>query len=257
MLIGADELIQQVAHFLLPFFRIAGFLMSVPVIGSRLIPIRARLVMAVVTAISISRLVPNPGVEEVLHFLSIPIIFEQIIIGVALGFAVQLFIQIGVVAGQIMAMQIGLGFSQLVDPANGVNVASISQLFLMMFTFLYLAMDGHLLTLEVLINSFHTLPIGGEASLLNSHWRIANLGSWLFASALRIALPAIFALYVVNLTFGIMSRAATQLQIFSIGFPFTMVYGLVIVWVVIGGVLPQYELFYQQLFERLDTIIRT
>jgi len=113
----------------------------------------------------------------------------------------------------------------------------------------------HLVTLEILVNSFTTLPIGGSFSLLNSYWHVANLGTWMFSSAVKIALPAIMALYVVNLTFGIMSKSAPQLQIFSIGFPFTMIYGLVILWVVLGGVLPQYELLFEQLMDWMVLLI--
>ncbi|PCJ21939.1 MAG: flagellar biosynthetic protein FliR [Gammaproteobacteria bacterium] len=247
MMIAEDEFVQWIAYFFLPFFRVAAFLMAVPVVGSRLIPVRVRLIMALLVTLSLVQLLPRFDTGDPLKMLSIPLIFEQMVIGLALGFSVQLFIQVGVVAGQIIAMQIGLGFSQLLDPVNGVNVASVSQLFLMLFTLLYLVMNGHLITLEILVDSFRTLPIGAEFSLLNSYWHVANLGSWMFFSAVQIALPAIMALYVVNLTFGIMSKSSPQLQIFSIGFPFTMIYGLVILWVVIGGVLPRYELLFDEL----------
>lgn len=255
MMIGEDEFVQWISYFFLPFFRVAAFLMAVPVVGSRLIPARVRLIMALVVTVSLVNLLPRFDTGDPIKMLSIPIIFEQVAIGLALGFTVQVFIQVGVVAGQIMAMQIGLGFSQLMDPVNGVNVASVSQLFLMLFTFLYLVMNGHLVTLEILVNSFTTLPIGGSLNLLNSYWHVANLGTWMFLSAVKIALPAVMALYVVNLTFGIMSKSAPQLQIFSIGFPFTMIYGLVILWVVLGGVLPQYEILFEQMMDWMALFI--
>ena len=168
------------------------------------------------------------------------LIAEQIIIGALLGLSLQLFFQAFVVAGQIVAIQMGMGFASMVDPANGVNVAVIGQFFTMLVTLLFLSMNGHLVVFEVLTESFTTLPVGG--GLLSHHyWEIANKLGWVLGAALLLVLPAITALLVVNIAFGVMTRAAPQLNIFAIGFPLTLVLGMVILWISMADILNQYQ----------------
>jgi hypothetical protein len=124
------------------------------------------------------------------------------------------------VAGQIIAVQIGLAFASMIDPANGVSVPVLAQMLLMLVTLLFLAMNGHLVVFEVLAESFITLPVGTGLST-NHYWELAGKLGWVLGAGLLLVLPAITALLVVNLAFGIMTRAAPQLNIISIGFPMT------------------------------------
>ncbi|HEX4974371.1 MAG TPA: flagellar biosynthetic protein FliR, partial [Pseudomonadales bacterium] len=172
---------------------------------------------------------------------------RELLIGLILGFMVLVFIQIAAFAGQLIAMQMGLGFAMMMDPVNGVNTVTIGQLYIMLFTLLYLAVDGHLITLSLMIESFNSIPMDAavfDAKLFDKSFTIM---SWMFKNALKIALPAIIALYIVNFSFGVMSRAAQQLQIFSIGFPFTLIYGMVILWISLGVLLPQFETVFDEL----------
>lgn len=168
------------------------------------------------------------------------LIAEQILVGAVLGFSLQLFFQAFAVAGQIVAIQMGMGFASMVDPANGVSVAVIGQFFTMLVTLLFLSMNGHLVVFEVLTESFTTLPVG--SGLMTAHyWELAGKLGWILGAALLLVLPAVTALLVVNIAFGVMTRAAPQLNIFSIGFPLTLVLGLFIVWVGLADILNQYQ----------------
>jgi flagellar biosynthetic protein FliR len=128
----------------------------------------------------------------------------------------------------------------MVDPANGVNVAVIGQFLTMLVTLLFLAINGHLVVFEVLTESFTTLPVG-SGLLVNHFWDLAGRLSWVLGAALLLVLPAITALLVVNIAFGVMTRAAPQLNIFSIGFPLTLVLGFGIFWVTLADILPHYH----------------
>jgi flagellar biosynthetic protein FliR len=147
-----------------------------------------------------------------------------------------------VIAGQIVAIQMGLGFASMVDPANGVSVPVIGQLFMILVTLLFLAMNAHLVVFEVLAESFFTLPVG-SGFLVENYLEIALKLGWVMGAALLMVLPAVTALLVVNLAFGVMTRAAPQLNIFSIGFPLTLVLGMVIVWIGMADILSQYQRF--------------
>jgi flagellar biosynthetic protein FliR len=110
----------------------------------------------------------------------------------------------------------------------------------MLVTLLFLAMNGHLVVFEVLIESFTTLPVGDGLVTANFWALVLRLG-WVLGAALVLVLPAITALLVVNVAMGIMTRAAPQLNIFTIGFPVTLVMGMGILWVTLGDILNQYQ----------------
>lgn len=229
-----------VASFILPLFRIGAVLMTMPIFGTTLVPTRVRLYFALaITVVVVPGLPPMPQVQA-LDLSALLLIAEQIIIGALMGLSLQLFFQAFVVAGQIISIQMGMGFASMVDPTNGVSAAVIGQFLTMLVTLLFLGMNGHLVVFEVLTESFTTMPVG-SAMLINHFWELANKLGWVLGAAMLLVMPAITALLVVNIAFGVMTRAAPQLNIFSIGFPLTLVLGLVIFWVGLGDILNQYQ----------------
>ena len=238
--LSSAELSRWVASYLWVLFRIASLLMTMPVLGTQLLPVRVRLYFALALTLLIA---PQVGEVPLLDALSLStwlVIGEQILIGAAMGFSLQLLFQVHVLAGQIIAMQMGLGFASMNDPSTGISVAVVAQVFTMLVTLLFLAMNGHLVVLEVLAESFTTLPIGESLGRMDFQALVLRF-SWVMAAAILIGMPAITALLIVNISFGVMMRAAPQLNIFSIGFPLTLVFGLFIMWVMMGNVLGQYQ----------------
>lgn len=231
-----------VGQFLLPLFRIAALLMSMPLIGTQLVPVRVRLYLALAIALVLVPTLPPMPVVESLSLASLLLIAEQLLIGVMFGFVLQLFFHVFIVSGQLLAMQMGLGFASMVDPANGISVPVLGQFFNMLVILLFLSVNGHLVVLEILAESFATLPVGGGLST-NHFWEVAGKLGWVLGAGLLLVLPAITALLVVNLAFGLMTRAAPQLNIFSIGFPLTLVLGLIIVWIGMADIFAQYQIF--------------
>jgi len=244
-----------VASFILPLFRVTAVLMSMPVFGTTLIPRRVRLYFAVaITVVITPALPPMPAVSP-LDLSGLLLIGEQILVGAVLGFSLQLFFQAFAVAGQIVAIQMGMGFASMIDPTNGVSVAVIGQFFTMLVTLLFLSMNGHLVVFEVLTESFTTLPVGGGLMVAH-YWELAGKLGWVLGAALLLVLPAVTALLVVNIAFGVMTRAAPQLNIFSIGFPLTLVLGLFIVWVGLADILNQYQPLASEALQLLRELAR-
>ncbi|MGB0468037.1 MAG: flagellar biosynthetic protein FliR [Pontibacterium sp.] len=231
---------QLVSSFLWPFFRIASFFMVIPMIGSQLVPVRVRMGLALSVAFVLIPVLPEMPVYEGISMQSFIMIAQQILVGTVLGFMVQLLFQVFVLGAQLIAMQMGLGFASTSDPANGVSVVILGQYYLMIVMMLFLATNGHLVMIEVLVKSFELIPVENATLRLDSYWKIALAGGWMFSAAMLIALPAVTALLIVNFSFGVMTRAAPQLNIFAIGFPFTMLMGLLIVWITLGGFLDHY-----------------
>lgn len=251
------ELDQWVAKFLLPFFRIASFLMVLPMIGTRLVPVRIRLGLALAIAVLLLPVLPPMPAIDGLSLQTYILIAQQILIGSALAFVIQVLFQIFTLGGQIISSQMGLGFASVSDPANGVSVVVLSQFYLMMVMLLFLAFNGHLVLLEALARSFYVLPVKEGGLPVSGFLEVARAGSWMVSSALLMALPAITALLIINLAFGVMTKAAPQLNIFAIGFPFTMVVGLLITWVSLEGFLGQYQRFVMLAFDYLDQVLGT
>lgn len=244
-----------VSSFVLPLFRIAALLMVMPIFGTQLVPTRVRLYLSLaISVVLVPTLPPMPLVESI-SLQAFMLIAQEILIGVMLGFVLQLFFHVFVVAGQILAMQMGLGFASMVDPANGISVPVIGQYFTMLVTLLFLAMNGHLVVLEILVESFTTMPVG-SGLLVNNFWELANGLGWVLSSGLRLVLPAITALLIINIAFGVMTRAAPQLNIFSIGFPLTLVLGMVILWMTMGDILNQYQPIATQGLQALRDMVR-
>ncbi|GGX50794.1 flagellar biosynthetic protein FliR [Saccharospirillum salsuginis] len=230
MEISDAQIASWVSHFMWPFFRIGAFLMIVPVLGAQVVPTRVRLGLAFMMTIAVSPLLPPMPVIEVTGMESLVIIAQQVLIGLTLGYIVLTILQVFILAGQTISMQMGLGFASMVDPANGISVAVLSQWYQVLVTLVFLAINGHLVVIEVMAESFSIMPVGPVSFSRESFMAVAEFGAWLFQASLMLALPAISALLLVNLTFGIMTRAAPQLNVFVLGFPITMLAGLVIVW---------------------------
>jgi flagellar biosynthetic protein FliR len=225
--------ILQLEHWLgvalWPFLRIAGCVMVAPVFGASYVPARIKILLAATTT-----LVALPQLPELpqIAFLSgdgVLITMQQVIIGIALGFALQLVFDTLTLAGQLLANGMGLGFAFNVDPLRGVSTPAMGQFYVVLGTLVFLSLNGHLAFLELVIDSFRGLPIGTAGFEPQQYLALANLGEQMFAGALRIALPGITALLVINVAFGVASRAAPALNLFAVGFPVTLIFGLFIV----------------------------
>lgn len=228
------------SRFVWSLMRVGAFVAAAPLFGARSVPARVKIAVAIALAALIAPLIgPVPRLPE-FDLSWVTLIGEQILLGVALGFATHLFFELFATAGQFTAMQTGLGFASLVDPSNGVSVAVLGQFYLMLATVTFVSMGGHLVLIEVLVNSFAVAPVVETHDLGVVFWRIVHFGSWMLAGAFVLALPAVAALLLVNLAFGVMTRAAPQLNVFTLGFPIALCMGLLVVWVVLADWLAQF-----------------
>ncbi|MEH6823988.1 MAG: flagellar biosynthetic protein FliR [Motiliproteus sp.] len=252
--LSIPELVEWMNRFMWPLFRISSFFMAVPLIGTQLLPARIRLAFALVVTMLVAPLLPPMPVYEGLSPAVFLLILQQLLIGTALGFMVQVLFQVFVVAAQMISSQMGLGFASVSDPTNGVSVVVLSQFYLMLVMMLFLAMDGHLVLIDVIVGSFYVMPVG-EVLPGAVLWQVASAGSWMFAGGVLLALPAVIALLIVNFAFGIMTKAAPQLNIFAIGFPFTMLFGLFITWVSMAGFLGQYQRISEQVLGNVGRLL--
>ncbi len=222
---SGTDLMNTTNGLLWPFMRIGAMFISAPIFSASSLPVRVRVLLAVLTAWVLLPVLPQPPQVDLISGEGFLISLYQVLVGLAMGFMLQLAFAVFIVAGQSIAMAMGLGFASAVDPQNGVQVPVISQFLLIMVTLLFLALDGHLIFLELMAESFRLLPVGTLHPPVDQLKALAYWGGYMFAGGLLVALPAVAGLLLVNIAFGVASRAAPQLNIFAVGFPVMIMAG--------------------------------
>ncbi len=215
-----------IAQFFWPMVRILAMIAVAPMLGNRSIPIRVKVALAIlVTIVAAPSLPPAPvtAIDSYPGFLQIA---REILIGVSLGFAVRVVFAAVEMAGELVGLQMGLSFAGYIDPTSGGAANVISRYFGTIAVLLFLSINGHLLLIYGVIESFQTIPITLDGDVLLQGKRLLALGAELFRIALTIALPFVILLLMVNLAMGVMSRVAPQLNIFAVGFPVTLTVGM-------------------------------
>jgi flagellar biosynthetic protein FliR len=239
--LSEEQIIRQVALFIWPLMRISAMFVSVPLFSIKAVPARVRLILSVVITLVVMPLLPPLPAVDMFSYSGFMMAITQIMIGLTTGFILQLVFASVVFAGQSIALSMGLGFSTMVDPQSGQQMPVIAQFYTVTTTLIFISLDGHLVLIQMLLDSFRTLPIGIEGIDKAGIWSILAWSSRMFAGGLLLALPVIASLLLVNIIFGVAARSAPQLQIFSVGFPVTLMLGMMLVWKTLPDLLEQFS----------------
>jgi flagellar biosynthetic protein FliR len=237
LVINAADVSQLVGRLWWPSLRIGGFVLAAPIASEATIPRRVKIVLTLALAFLLAPLAPVPAALSIFSGAGALTAVQEILIGVAIGMVMQLAFDALTFAGQTISMTMGLGFATLVDPQRGANVPVLGQVFMIMGILTYMAINGHLMLLGALANSFQTLPIGAANIDKDFLLSVATWGARIFETGLLVALPAVIALVIVNLALGVVTRAAPQLNLFGIGFTITLLCGFFVLMVGLDGIM--------------------
>jgi flagellar biosynthetic protein FliR len=197
-----------------------------------------RLLLAgAVTLIVAPTLAPSPFVSP-FSVEGALLAVAQIVIGVAIGFVMQIVFATVTLAGDLIGLQMGLSFAAFVDPQNAEEAPIVGSFLALALMLVFLAINGHLALVKALADSFATLPIAADGLRALAPQAIVASGGTMFATGLSLALPVVGALLLVNLTLGVLARTAPQLNLFAVGFPLTLGVGLVMLLLVMPYALP-------------------
>ncbi|MBB5192946.1 flagellar biosynthetic protein FliR [Silvimonas terrae] len=246
------------ALFLWPFLRIFGVLMADPFFSNAAINTTVRVGLALLLTLLIAPVLPAMPNVPVLSAQGIMIGINQLLIGWMIGMCMQLIFSTVEMGGNIAGLQMGLGFASFYDPQSAGNVPLVAQFLSAATLLLFLAMNGHLIVLRALIESFAQLP-PTDAPLASGAFRmIAEHGSMVFSTGLQLAMPVVGALLVTNLAVGVMTRAAPQLNVFAIGFPIMLSIGAAALYMLlpylpqfVGGMINEFTRFVNSLMQTL------
>lgn len=234
--LNAADVSMWVSRMWWPVLRVTGFVLTAPAASEAVVPGRVKIVLTLALAFLLAPLVEPPAGLSIFSAAGMLAAVLELLIGVSIGMVVQLTFEALVFAGQSISLTMGLGFATLVDPQRGAQVPVLGQMFMIFGTLIYLSLNGHLMLLGALAESFHTLPIGahvGEDFLMS----VVLWGARVFDTGLLIALPAVIALVIVNLALGVVTRAAPQLNLFGIGFTITLLSGFFVLLSGLDGIM--------------------
>lgn len=251
-----DELIAYLASFVWPFMRVSSMFISIPVFSVNSVPARLRVMLSLLITFVILPVLPQMPAIDLFSADGLMVTVQQLVLGVSTGFILQMVFSIMLFAGQSIAYSMGLGFASLVDPATGVQTPVIAQLFVIASSLLFLAVDGHLLLIEMLAQSFTTLPVAPVGLDKAQVWQIISWSSQIFAGGVLLALPIMATLLFVNISFGIASKAAPQLQLFGVGFPITILLGMVFIWIGLAGIVEGFTEMLHEGFILISQLLR-
>lgn len=230
-----------IAAFFWPFFRILALVASAPFFGARGIPASVKIGFAFVLTVLVAPLLgPMPSVQPA-SAQGLFIVAQQLMIGFAMGLAMRVVFSAIEMAGHIMGLQMGLGFATFFDPQNSAQIPLMGQFLGIVAMLLFLAVNGHLLVITALVESFQALPIGLHPFAGQGWKTLALWGGEIFRGGMLIALPVVAVLMMVNVALAILTRAAPQLNIFVVGFPLTLAVGFIVISLSLGYFLPVFN----------------
>jgi flagellar biosynthetic protein FliR len=221
------ELYAWVASFLWPLTRILGLVAVAPLFGNVSVPARVKIGLGVMLALIMAPAVPALPAADPMSYAGLIIVMQQLVIGLAIGFAMRIVFAGVEMAGEIIGMTMGLGFATFYNPQTRGQSSAISQFLSLLTIMIYLASNLHLVLLSALADSFVSLPITVTPSGMQLSQTLVAWGGRIFSAGVQLSLPIVAALLITNLALGILTRAAPQLNLFGIGFPITIGVGFI------------------------------
>lgn len=206
--------------------RISAAFIAAPVFGNLSIPLPARVSLAGAIAFLVMAVHPVTPPAQIFGVTTILSVAAEALIGLALGFILQIAFAAPLIAGELIGGAMGIGFANTVDPIHGQSSQALSSFLSILLTLLFLSVDGHLVLVDMVVKSYEVLPPGawlGVDQLKN----IAFFGGYAFLAGLLLALPVGFLLLCLNIVMGMLSRSAPALNLFAVGLPASLAVGVV------------------------------
>lgn len=237
--VTSGELEALLAQYFWPFMRLLALMLTAPVFAERVLPARVKIALAVLFAMLIGPTLPPPPPVHPVSLAGVLVLGQQLLIGAALGFAMRIVFAAVEAAGELAGLQMGLGYATLFDPERADLIPVLGQFLGFLALLAFLAINGHLLLIQVLADSFRILPVSGPGLGTAGLLTLVHWGSELFVAGVLLSLPILGAMLIANIALGILTRAAPQLNLFAVGFPLTLGAGLIILAVALPLLAPQ------------------
>ena len=250
----SDQWLHWVSLYFWPLLRILALIATAPILSEKSVPKRVKLGLGVLIAIIVAPSLPATDVT-IFSGNALWLALQQILIGTLIGFTMQLAFAAVRTAGELIGLQMGLSFATFVDPGSHLSMPVLARIMDLLALLLFLTFNGHLWLISALVDTFHTLPVGGDPLNANAFMALTRTGGLIFLNGLMLALPVITLLQTLNLALGMLNRMAPQLSVFVIGFPITLTVGIILMAALMPLIAPFCEHLFSELFNLLADII--
>ncbi|MBS0309445.1 MAG: flagellar biosynthetic protein FliR [Proteobacteria bacterium] len=249
--VTSAQLYTWLAAFIWPLTRILGLITTAPLFGNVSVPARVKIGLSILIGMMIAPAIPSGPALDPLSLSGLMILLQQMVIGMAMGFAMRIVFSAIEMAGEVTGLTMGLGFATFFDPQSQGRSSAIAQFLSLLMLMIYLAANFHLVLISTLVDSFNTMPIAATGLGSSGYHDIASWGGRIFSAGMQLSLPIVAALLINNIALGILTRAAPQLNIFGIGFPVAIGVGFIMIAITIPYMATPIERLLQ---EGVDTI---
>lgn len=244
-----------ISAFFWPFFRILALITTAPFFGARGIPASVKIGLALVMTVLVAPVIgPVPNVAPA-SAAGLFILGQQVMIGLAMGIALRIVFSAIEMAGHIMGLQMGLGFATFFDPQNSAQIPVMGQFLGLVAMLFFLAINGHLMVVTALVESFTVLPVGLHPISSQGWYTLVLWGAEIFRAGVLISLPVVAVLMMTNVALAVLTRAAPQLNIFAVGFPLTLGVGFVVIGLSLGYFLPLFSGMFETSVQMMMKIV--
>ncbi|MEA5668381.1 flagellar biosynthetic protein FliR [Stenotrophomonas sp. MH1] len=249
-MIDGQQAFAIIGNTLWIMLRIGAMLMAMPMVGSRAVPARVRVLLGIALSVALAPILPPVPLFYGFDSVTLLTIARELAVGICMGFLLRLIFEAGAMAGEMIAQSTGLAFAQMTDPLRGGSSGVIGQWFYLLFGLLFFTTNGHLAVVSLLVDSYKALPIG--TALPDPHAMAAlapTLAVQIFRGALSLALPLTVAMLAINLAFGVLARAAPALNPMQLGLPVALLLGLFLLTLLAGEMGPPVQRLFDSAFE--------
>ena len=216
----------QLWALLFTMVRVGAAFMAAPVFGAVAVPLNVRILLTAAVSILSMQAAPIAVPGEVFVLTTILAVAAEALVGLALGFILQIAFAAPLVASEVIGVSMGLSFATAINPQTGQSTPALGQFLTVLLTLLFLAVDGHLVLVELIVRSYELLPPGGAWLAPGKLMNIVLFGGYAFLAGLLLALPVGFLLLCLNIVVGMLSRSAPALNLFAIGIPASLAMGV-------------------------------
>lgn len=252
--VDSDQWLNLLSMGFWPFLRILALISTAPILSEKSISKKVKIGLALMITWIVAPTLPTSGVT-IFSAAGFWLAAQQILIGIMLGFTMQFAFAAIRTAGELIGLQMGLSFATFFDPGSRLNMPVLARFMDMLAMLLFLTFNGHLWLISMLVDTFHTLPIGGDPINSNVFMALSRAGGLIFLNGLMLALPLITLLLTLNIALGLLNRMAPQLSVFVIGFPVTLTIGMMVMAALMPLIAPFAEHLFSEIFDLLADII--
>lgn len=254
--ITSAQLDAWLALFMFPLARVLGLLATAPVYQNAALSVQLRLILGLAIVLALAPALPSMPTVPAGSWVGLVIMAQQTLIGIVMGFTLRLTFAAVDMAGELIGLQMGLSFATFYDPMTSGQTPVVTEFISLVATLIYLAMNGHLLTLSTLAESFNLFPVSTQVFAAKGMGSLLASAATLFSTGVLLSLPLITALLIANLALGVLSRVAPTLNLFAVGFPVTIMAGFLVLTLSLPYLGAALERVYAQAFSTLGQVMR-